>query len=296
MSKNDDHGAMTRIAGVEGGGTKFLAAVAEPRPDGPPHIVDRLRVDTADDPDETLDPIADWLGRFDLDALGIATFGPLDLRARRVATTPKPGWSGTNVADALVAALDPEPEVAFDTDVNGAVLAEWSWGAARGRSVALYLTVGTGIGGGAIVDGARLHGLRHPEMGHVTVPRHPDDRFETLCPVHESCLEGLASGAALEARLGHSAAQAADDDPVWDLAVHYLGHGLADMSLVMSPEIVVMGGGVMQQAGLVDRVADALDRTLAGYMPTPVVALPAFGQEAGLYGALALALGAGDEG
>lgn len=276
----------TLLGGVEGGGTKFVAVVGHTSGDSPPEVVDRLRIDTAAEPDATLGPIAEWLAAHPIEALGIATFGPLDLAAGTVRATPKPGWSGAPVRDSLTTAPIP---TGFDTDVNGAGLGEWRWGAARGTSVALYLTVGTGIGGGVIVDGRPLHGLGHPEMGHIPVPRHPDDDVPSVCPLHVDCLEGMASGPALTAR-SHRPPEAIDPtDPVWDREAHYLAHGLATLTLVVSPEVVVVGGGVMRHIGLLDRVADHLDDVLDGYVDTPRLAAPAFGQDAGAIGALALA-------
>lgn len=276
------------LGGVEGGGTKFLAAVARHSTTGVPEILDRFRISTTD-PAATLGPIADWLGEHELDGLGIATFGPLDLEAGRVRGTPKPGWSNADVLGALTARFDTPPPTAFDTDVNGAGLGEWRWGAAQGTSVALYLTVGTGIGGGAVIDGTPLHGLGHPEMGHISVPRHPDDDFPSTCVLHAACLEGMASGPALEARAGEPTDQLGDDDPAWEFEAHYLAHGLADLTLVLSPEVIVIGGGVMQRQSLLERVSTRLDEILDGYVDTPRVTPPQFRQEAGLYGALALA-------
>ncbi len=276
------------LAAVEGGGTKFLAAVAESRRDGAPVILDRLQVATTESPGETLGPIAAWLAERRADAIGIATFGPLDLETGDVGATPKPGWANTAVRDVLTTGLEQIP-CGFDTDVNGAALAEWRWGSARGAGVALYLTVGTGIGGGAVVGGSPIHGLGHPEMGHITVPRHPDDDHPGTCPHHVDCLEGMASGPALGARAGRPADQLPADDPVWDLAVHYLAHGIADLSLVLSPEVVVLGGGVMQRTDLVGRVEESLSGVLDGYIAAPRLSLPRFGGEAGLFGAMALA-------
>ena len=278
------------IGGVEGGGTKFLAAVARQSGGDRPEIEDQIRVETTDNPADTLSPLAEWLDSHALNGLGIATFGPLDLATGKVGTTPKDGWSGADVCGALTARFDDPPPTGFDTDVNGAGLAEWRWGASRGTSVSLYITVGTGIGGGAIIDGSPVHGLAHPEMGHISVPQHPDESLASLCPHHDSCLEGLASGPAIAARAGRAAGELANDDMAWDIAAHYLAHGLADLTLVLSPEIIVLGGGVMQQSGLLERVATRLDEVLDGYVATPRVAPAALGQEAGLFGALALGM------
>ena len=287
-SWEDDRMADLLLGGVEGGGTKFLAAVARYGDGAAPEIVDRLRIDTTD-PAATLGPVAEWLAAHDLAGLGIATFGPLDLEKGKVGDTPKPGWSGADVVGTLTGLFDTPPPTAFDTDVNGAGLGEWNWGAAQEANVALYLSVGTGIGGGAIIDGRPLHGLGHPEMGHISVPRHPQDDHATLCALHPTCLEGMASGRALEARGGGPPEQLGDDDPLWEFEIHYLAHGLADMTLMLSPEIIMIGGGVMQRPDLLQRVSNRLDEILDGYVKTPQVTHPHFGQEAGLMGALALA-------
>ena len=276
------------LGGVEGGGTKFLAAVARYGDGAAPEIVDRLRIDTTD-PTTTLRPIAEWLSTHRLAGLGIATFGPLDLETGKVRDTPKPGWSGADVVGTLTELFETPPPTGFDTDVNGAALGEWLWGAARGTKVALYLTVGTGVGGGAIIDGRPLHGLGHPEMGHISVPRHPDDDHTTVCTRHTGCLEGMASGTALLRRGDVPAEQLSEDDPLWEFEVHYLAHGLADLTLVLSPEVIVIGGGVMQRPDLLQRVSDRLEEILDGHVDTPRVTEPHFGQEAGLMGALALA-------
>ena len=215
--------------------------------------------------------------------------------------TPKPGWSGAPVVAAITAGLD--VPVAVDTDVNGAALAEYRWGAAQGYDPALYVTVGTGIGGGVIIGGAPLHGLLHPEMGHIAVPRARDaagnrDEFAGICPFHGDCMEGMAAGGALAARVGRSADDLAPDDPVWELEAHYLAAGLAQHVLVLSPQRIVLGGGVLQQEHLLPRIHAALRAQLRSYIARPqvdadvssYVVAPHFGDEAGLAGAFALAM------
>ncbi len=291
---------------VEGGGTKFLCAVGR----GPHQIVARARIDTTT-PAETLARVADFLveasaGR-SLAAVGVACFGPLELDERAPAfgtmlETPKPGWSGAPIVAPLRERLG--VPVRLDTDVNGAALGEWHWGAAQGCDPAVYLTIGTGIGGGAIVGGRPLHGLLHPEMGHILLPRQrwPDgtlDRFPGQCPFHGACFEGMASGPALQARLGHSPEAAPAGHPIWELEAAYIAAALATYVLVLSPQRLVVGGGVMQQGHLLGRVRRRLREVLAGYVRRPqvladrgleqYVVAPHFGQEAGLAGAFALA-------
>jgi fructokinase len=195
--------------------------------------------------------------------------------------------------------------VVVDTDVNGAALAEWRWGAAQGCDPALYLTVGTGIGGGAVVGGRPLHGLLHPEMGHIALPRQawPDGRlddFPGVCPFHGDCFEGMASGPALRSRLGLPAEAVPAEAPAWDLLARYVAAALATYTLVLSPQRHVLGGGVMQQPQLLGRVRHHLRRRLSGYIARPqvtegiegYVVAPRFGQDAGLMGAFALAAAA----
>lgn len=176
----------------------------------------------------------------------------------------------------------------LDTDVNAAGLAEWRWGAASGAGVSVYVTVGTGIGGGAIIGGTPVRGLLHPEMGHLFVPRHPDDDFEGACGSHGDCFEGLAAGPALRKRWGVPGESLDDDHPAWDLEAWYLGRGLAQIALAYSPEVIVLGGGVGGRdvhAAVADSLAEALD----GYVPVPAVVAPHFGPRAGLIGTFALA-------
>ncbi|MBI3973883.1 MAG: ROK family protein [Chloroflexi bacterium] len=290
---------------VEGGGTKFVCALGN----GPDQIVARTRIDTTG-PAETLGRVADFLREasrgYRLAAVGVACFGPLELDERSPAygtmlETPKPGWSGAPIIAPLRQRLG--VPVALDTDVSGAALAEWRWGAAQGCDPALYLTVGTGIGGGAVVGGRPLHGLLHPEMGHIPAPRlawpdgRPDD-FPGVCPFHGNCFEGMASGPALQARLGAPAETAGPEHPVWDLEAGYIASAVATYVLVLSPQRLVAGGGVMQQAHLIDRVRQRLPEVLAGYVKRAevdaaverYVVAPHFGQDAGLMGAFALAM------
>lgn len=294
---------------IEGGGTKFVCAVGT----GPGAILARTRIDTGA-PQSTLDEVADFferetgsLGR-PLAAGGLACFGPLELDTSRpeygqMLRTPKPGWSGAPLLAPLQRRLG--VPVALDTDVNGAALAETRWGAAQGCDPALYLTVGTGIGGGAVVGGETLRGLLHPEMGHIPVPRQvwPDgslDSFAGVCPFHGDCLEGLASGPALGKRLGAPLENAPAGHAIWDLAAAYLAHALATYTLVLMPRRIVIGGGVVQGPALLARIQARLRSVLNGYVVRSeitdsieqYVVAPHFGQDAGLAGAFALAVAA----
>lgn len=224
-------------------------------------------------------------------AVGLACFGPLDLDPASptfgvVTTTPKPGWRHANVAGAFAALGVP---VALDTDVNGAALGEARWGAGRGVDPFVYVTVGTGIGGGAIVHGRPLHGLVHPEMGHLPVPRDPADPFAGACPYHGACLEGLASGVALRARWGRPAETLPPEHEAWGLQARYLALGVVAIAAVLSPRRIALGGGVMRAPGLRERVGREVAEVLAGYVAAPELVAPALGERAGVLGAVALA-------
>jgi fructokinase len=245
-------------------------------------------------PAETLAAVAAFLRahRGTVAALGIACFGPVDLDPAsptfgHVTTTPKPGWARVDVAGPLRAALD--VPVAFDTDVNAAALAEHRWGAGRGEEPLVYVTVGTGIGGGVIVGGRPLHGLVHPEMGHVPIPRDPADGFAGTCPYHGACLEGLASARALRARWRVPPETLPVDHPAWRLEARYLALGVAAIVATLSPRRIVLGGGVMRAPGLLERVRRDVEEALAGYVRAPELSAPALGDRAGVLGAVALA-------
>ena len=224
-------------------------------------------------------------------AIGLAWFGPLDLDRRSptygfVTTTPKPGWQRADVAGAFRAVGVP---VTIDTDVNAAALGEYRWGAGRGADPFVYVTVGTGIGGGAIVHGRPLHGLGHPEMGHIAVPRDPADPFAGACPYHGACLEGLASGVALRNRWGTAPETLPAQHEAWRLQARYLALGIVAITAVLTPQRIVLGGGVMHAPGLLERVRTETAATLAGYVRAPELLAPGLDQRAGVLGAIALA-------
>jgi fructokinase len=286
---------------VEAGGTKFVCAVGR----GPDdlRVVERLPTTS---PAETLARVVAFLREAErahgrLAALGVASFGPLELRPAssrhgHITSTPKAGWADTDVLGPLRAAF-PVP-IGFDTDVNGAALAEARWGAARDVESCVYLTVGTGIGGGAVARGVPVHGLVHPEMGHLRVPHDRQaDPFDGTCPFHGDCLEGLASGPALSARWGAAAESLAAGHPAWALEAQYLALALHNLVCTLSPERIVMGGGVMSQPALFPLVRRGLAASLGGYVRTAALAdhldryvvPPGLGARAGVLGALALA-------
>ncbi len=247
-------------------------------------------------PAETLPRVIEFFrARPGLEAIGIGSFGPVDPRPGSptfgyVTSTPKSGWKDFDLAGCVRAALG--VPVAFDTDVNAAALGEHRWGAARGRSTFLYVTVGTGIGGGAMLEGRLHHGRVHPEMGHVRVPHdRASDPFPGACPFHGDCLEGLASAAAIETRWGKAPHVLADDHPAWRLEASYLAQGVANWIVTLSPEMVILGGGIMRRNGLIELVRSEVVGLLNGYVEMPAVVAPTLGALSGVLGALALAEG-----
>src|SRR6478609_7414619 len=289
---------MALYGAIEAGGTKFVCAVGT----GPDDLRAERRIPTTS-PRETLEQcLAFFESQPKIDALGVGCFGPLELRrdARyygHVTATPKPGWSHADIVGPLARGLG--VPVAFDTDVNAAVLGEARWGAARNLDTAIYITIGTGIGGGALIGGQLAHGLVHPEMGDLLVPREQDDlAFEGTCPFHGGrCWEGLAAGPALERRYGQRAETLPVDHPAWDLEARYIASALTSLVLVLSPQRVILGGGVMQVGALFPLIREHLTRSLAGYVQAPAllegidqyVVPPHLGAHSGIAGALALA-------
>jgi len=283
------------LGGLETGGTRVRCAVATS-----PEDVRAETVVPTTTPGETLGRVLEFFRSRPerIAAIGVACFGPVDLNPRsatfgRITTTPKRGWAGTDVVGALRPLSLP---VAFDTDVNGAALGEHRWGAGRDVDPFVYVTVGTGIGGGVVVNGRPLHGLVHPEMGHVPIPREPGDDFPGVCPYHGACLEGLASGVALERRWGAPPDTLPGDHEAWRFEARYLALGVRTIAAVLSPPRIVLGGGVMHAPGLLGRVRTEVAAALADYVRAPELLPPALGERAGVLGAVALARMAIDSG
>lgn len=287
--------------GVEAGGTKFVCAVGT----APDDLRAETRLPTTG-PEETLGRTVGFfqeaIGRHGpLSALGIGSFGPVDVDPAsdtfgHVTATPKEGWSHVDVAGRLRRELD--MPVGFDTDVNAAALGEGRWGAARGLDTFVYLTVGTGIGGGGVVEGRLLHGLVHPEMGHVRIPHDRErDPYPGRCPFHGNCLEGLASGPAMEERWGRPPEELPPEHGAWELEADYLAHGLVNYTLTLSPERIVVGGGIMKQRRLFPAIRSRVRELLADYVRAPAVreeidayiVPPDLGDRSGVLGALELA-------
>jgi fructokinase len=290
----------TLYGGIEAGGTKFVCAVGT-NPDD-------LRAETqfgTTTPEETVGRAITFFKeqqeREPLTAIGIGSFGPVDPDPTSptygyITTTPKPGWAQTDLAGRIQRALG--TPIAFDTDVNAAALGEYRWGAGQGLDSFIYLTVGTGIGGGGIINGQTMHGLIHPEMGHVRIPHDWDvDPYPGSCPYHGDCLEGLASAPAIEARWGQPPETLPADHPAWALEAHYLALGLTNFICTLSPQRIIIGGGVMEQSQLLPLLRQNVPKLLGGYIQAPqiledidsYIVLPALGRRAGVLGAIALA-------
>jgi fructokinase len=270
---------------IEAGGTKFVCGVGTG-----PHDLVTTQIQTGS-PQATIAAATAWIrekSAGELRAVGIGSFGPVDLKAGRITSTPKADWRNFDLAGEVQRALG--VPVAFDTDVNTAVLGEARWGAARGVRNCVYLTIGTGIGGGAIVEGNIVHGLTHPEMGHIRVPRDASDTFAGVCPYHGDCLEGLATGPAIEARWGAPGQTLPADHPAWPLEARYLAMGIANYICTLSPEKIIVGGGVMRQKQLYEMIRARVAEILAGYVGgLPEILAPGLGELSGVLGALALA-------
>lgn len=292
---------MTELfAGIEAGGTKWVCMVAA----HPGDIRATTRFPTTK-PDETMGKaiqfFKDQMHHSGYKAIGIGSFGPLDLNLDSptygfITTTPKPGWANTNLLEPVQNAFN--LPAGFDTDVNAAALGESRWGAAQGLTDFVYLTIGTGIGGAAYVNNNLVHGLIHPEMGHMRIPHDlVQDPFPGICPYHGDCLEGLATGPAIAARWGEKAEKLPPDHLAWQLEAEYIALGLANLVTILSPQRIILGGGVMDQKQLFPLIRKQLQEVLAGYISAKeileqiehYVVSPMLGSQAGVLGAIALA-------
>ena len=293
------------IGVIEAGGTKMVLAVGrtwQEIRDTTPFVV------ATTTPTDTLSRVMGWLAErhaeSPLSAIGLASFGPVDLERGAIgATTPKVLWRGVSWRDAISAHFGDLP-VGVDTDTGAAALAEQRWGAGRGKSVVVYMTIGTGIGGGLVVDGRVVHGLSHPEFGHMIVRRRVNDDFPGTCPSHGDCLEGLACGVAIKQRWHRSGGpQLPEDHPAWELESEYLADALVNVVTITSAQVVILGGGVMSVPGLLDRTREKFRAQLNGYFDVPelqsdlsqFVVPPGLGSASGVVGAFAMGSHALDE-
>ncbi|MDF7776256.1 ROK family protein [Sphingomonas sp. AOB5] len=285
------------IAGLELGGTKCVALLAS----GPDDVRDRVTVPTTD-PATTLAALEAALDRWEFDAVGVASFGPLELDPAKsdygaITATTKPGWTGTDVSRRFAARFG--KPLAIQTDVNGAALAEGRWGAAQGLSSHVYITIGTGVGVGTVTGGQPVQGMAHGEAGHMRIARAAGDAFAGWCPFHGDCVEGLIAGPALASRFGVKGEALPDDGPEWDLFVHDLAGLLHNLVTALAPERIAIGGGVMSArealfVPLRARLAASIGGygSFAGLDMDALVGPPGLGAMAGPMGAIAMGLAA----
>lgn len=303
------------VGAIEAGGTKFVCAIGS---SSGATLLERAQFATGDNPTALMREVVSWFAAQQqkhgpLAAFGVASFGPVDLDKTSpnygfITTTPKQGWQYADILGPLRQAFPGVP-LAFDTDVNGAALGEARWGAARGLEDFIYVTVGTGIGGGGMARGRLLHGLVHPEMGHISVLQRPGDPFQGHCPFHGRCWEGLCSGPAIAARTGMPSELLPPDHPAWDDVVFTMAHALKNLACVLSPQRILLGGsvrkaGLLGEAAFFERLRTVFRAALAGYISSPAlseqgiagyIVPPQLGDDAGVCGALALAQDAAKE-
>lgn len=297
-----NEGKTPLIAAIEAGGTKFVCAVGT----GPNDLRDIVRIPTTT-PEETLGEVCRYLatakskhGPFE--SIGVGSFGPVDLDPESetygyITTTPKPGWQFVDVVPMLKTRY--HVPVAFDTDVNAAVLGEYLWGAGKDMDPIVYITVGTGVGGGVLVHGQLLHGILHPEIGHLMVP--PPTNSQAVqaichCPFHKSCVEGYVSGTALAVRWGVRADALPDDHPAWEETADVMAHALANITLTLCPRRIILGGGVMEQPHILPLIRGKFAKVMNGYLRVPqmtrelddFIVSPGLKGRSGILGALAL--------
>jgi fructokinase len=279
------------LGAIEAGGTKFVCAVG----DDAGKIVERIQIPTTV-PSETIPQVIAFFKKYSIEAIGIGSFGPIDVNQDsatygNITSTPKPGWKDYPFVKAVKEAL--AVPVGFNTDVNAAALGEATFGAAKGLDSCLYITVGTGIGAGAVVQGKLLQGHSHPEMGHILVRRHPEDQYAGKCPYHQDCLEGLAAGPAIEERWGAKGVELVSRDEVWDMEAYYIAQALMQYILIVSPKKIILGGGVMNQKQVFASIYKYLPEFLNNYVTLPqlsdYIVSPGLGDNAGIIGSLLLA-------
>jgi fructokinase len=283
-----------RIGAIEAGGTKFVCGIGNENG----QIEDRVSFPT-EQPEQTMTNVIGYFQDKGVEAIGVGTFGPINIdpasdKYGYVTTTPKPGWSNYPFLPTLKQAFD--VPMGWDTDVNAAAFGEAVWGAAKGLDSCVYYTIGTGVGVGVYTEGKLVHGLVHPEGGHILTRRHPEDTFEGTCPYHGDCLEGMAAGPALEKRWKIKGSEIPLDHPAWAMEAFYIGQAVAGAILMLSPKKIILGGGVMHQMQLFPMIRAEVQKNLKGYVSSEAVLAnideyivpPGLGDNAGLCGALAL--------
>lgn len=281
---------------IEAGGTKFVCAIM----DEEARVIDKVIILT-EDPKTTMSSTIEFFQGHVLESIGLGTFGPVEINPTspdygKILNTPKLKWRNYNMYKALKAKFD--IPIKIDTDVNAAALAEYMEGYGQGKRSVLYITIGTGVGAGFVIEGQTLYGLSHPEMGHILI--HPDlgDNFQGNCPSHGTCLEGMVAGPAINARYGIKGHELGEDHEIWDYIADYIGQALMTYNLILSPEIILIGGGVSQQAHIFPKIRRAFKKHMNGYIDHPIlnenledyIRYPKNGQNAGLIGAYYLAM------
>lgn len=286
-----------RFGALEAGGTKMVCAVGTEEG----RILDRVSIPT-ETPGITMPKLLAYFQDQGIEALGIGCFGPIDLNPESktygyITTTAKLPWVNYDICGYFRERL--HIPLGFDTDVNGSMLGEATWGCARGLDTALYITIGTGVGVGILSGGKLLHGMQHPEAGHILIPRRADDAYAGKCPYHGCCLEGLAAGPAIEARWGEKAEALADRGEVWELEAHYIAYAVTNYIMILSPQRIILGGGVMHQEQLMPLVRAKVTEMLGGYIRTrelsdmdSYLVLPSLNDDQGILGALKLGIDA----
>ena len=253
-----------RLGALEAGGTKMVCDIG----DETGTIFEQVSIPT-ETPEITVPKLIAYFKEREVDALGIGCFGPIELDKASpmygcITSTPKTAWRNYNIVEAFAKAL--KCPIGFDTDVNGSVLGEVTFGQAKGKNCVIYLTIGTGVGGGIYIEGKLLHGMLHPETGHVLIQKRDNDRYGGNCPYHKNCLEGLAAGPAIEERWGRKAAELADRPEVWELEADYIAQALTGYVLTISPQMIILGGGVMHQEQLFPLIREKVIKMLGGYI------------------------------
>ncbi|RLL41798.1 ROK family protein [Oceanobacillus piezotolerans] len=280
-----------RIGGIEAGGTKFVCAVSE---NDSQNIIDKVSFPTGD-PEETLDEVKDFFKKHQIEAVGVASFGPVDLNKKSKTygsflNTPKEKWKDYPLLDQLKTLFD--IPVFLDTDVNAACLAEYKYGAGKGADTCLYITVGTGLGAGLVQNGEIYQGKNHSEMGHVIIKKHHDDPFNGCCPYHGSCIEGMASGLAIEKRYGKKGIELTENNRVWEIEAYYLAQAIMNYYVVLIPEKVILGGGVLKQEKLYPLIRSYFTKEMNGYLDVgsvdELIVAPELNDEQGVIGAMEL--------
>lgn len=278
------------IGAIEAGGTKFVCAVS----DNDLNIIEKKTFPTLS-PQETFQFVFDFFDQYELDAIGIGSFGPIDVNEDSktygyITTTPKKLWKNTDFLGAFKERYN--VPIGWDTDVNAAALGEYHYGAAKDKKSCIYITVGTGIGGGAVINGKVLSEFNHPEMGHIYVPKLKEDTLPGICHYHGDCLEGLASGPAIEDRFGKKAEELSADHEAWEIEANYLAYATFTYSLMLGPECIILGGGVMHQKQLFELIYKKFEEISGGYLNLPpledYIIPTGLGNQSGILGSLLL--------